>query len=114
MLHTSVGDVLMDKATTASDQLDDAIVEYTRALDIDPTYSWAHHNLGLVLRAQGKLDQAISEFRSAVQQVSDASAKKTAEDDLANAMQAKAAAAPKQAAAGGTTPAPEQAPPAAK
>ena len=113
-LHTSVGDVLMDQAAGASDKLDDATVEYTRALDIDPTYSWAHHNLGLVLRAQGKLDDAITEFRSAVQHASDASAKKTAEDDLANAMQAKEATAPKQAAAEPAAPTPEQSPSSAK
>ena len=104
ILHTSVGDVLMDKAAGVSVKLDEAIVEYTRALDIDPTYSWAHYNLGLVLRAQGKLDDAITEFGSAVQHANDASAKKTAEDDLAKAMQAKEAAAPTQAAAGAATP----------
>jgi tetratricopeptide (TPR) repeat protein len=114
ILHTSVGDVLMDEAAGDSKKRDEAIVEYTRALDIDPTYSWAHYNLGLVLRAQGKLDDAITEFGSAVQHANDASAKKTAEDDLAKAMQAKEAAAPTQAAAEAATPPPESIPSVAK
>ena len=39
---------------------------YRRAMIDDPTFSWPHNNLGLVLKAQGDVDDAIEEFRTAI------------------------------------------------
>ena len=40
--------------------------EYREALRIDPGYANAHNNLGNVLLAQGKHEEAIREFREVV------------------------------------------------
>jgi superkiller protein 3 len=63
MLHTFVGD-LFRKQAGKNDHLENAITEYRRALEMKD-YSWAHHNLGLIWRDQGKIDDAIAEFRNA-------------------------------------------------
>lgn len=94
-LHVSVGDVLKDKAGAGGD-VNPAIAEYREAISIDPTYSWAHNNLGLVFRDEGKLDEAIAEFRAAT--LADAK-NEVAGENLVHAEQAKAAAAPKEASA---------------
>ena len=92
-LHVSIGDVLKDKAGSGGD-LDPAIAEYREAIMIDPSYSWAHNNLGQVFREQGKLDDAIAEFRAAAL---DDAKNEVASENLAHAEQAKQAAAPKEA-----------------
>jgi tetratricopeptide (TPR) repeat protein len=63
-LHTYIGDLFRNQAGE-NDHQEKAIAEYRRAIDIKKGYSWAHHNLGLVWRAQGKIDDAIAEFRNA-------------------------------------------------
>jgi Tfp pilus assembly protein PilF len=45
--------------------IDDAIREYRRALDIDRDYVDAHYNLGLLYFHQGKFELAIEEFTEA-------------------------------------------------
>ncbi len=52
-----------------SDQgkLDDAIVEYKKAIEIDPKDATPHNNLGIALRSQGKLDDAIVEYKKAIE-----------------------------------------------
>jgi tetratricopeptide (TPR) repeat protein len=62
-LHTKIGD-LFQKQPGENDHLDNAIAEYRRAIEIND-YSWAHHNLGLIRLGQGKIDDAIAEFRNA-------------------------------------------------
>jgi eukaryotic-like serine/threonine-protein kinase len=47
-------------------QLDDAIAEYRRAIDLDLKYAPAHNNLGLALAAKQQLDKAIAEFKRAI------------------------------------------------
>jgi len=63
-LHTYIGDLFRKKAGE-NDHQEKAIAEYRRAIEIKKDYSWAHHNLGLVWRDQGKNDDAIAEFRNA-------------------------------------------------
>jgi tetratricopeptide (TPR) repeat protein len=63
-LHTYIGDLFRKKAGE-NDHQEKAIAEYRRAIEIKKDYSWAHHNLGLVWRDQGKIDDAIAEFRNA-------------------------------------------------
>jgi tetratricopeptide (TPR) repeat protein len=47
--------------------LDQAIPEFNRSLQIDPGYADAHENLGMTLVQQGNLDDAIEHFRRAVE-----------------------------------------------
>jgi Flp pilus assembly protein TadD len=93
ILHVSVGDTLKGKAG-AGGELDDTIAEYRRAIEIDPTYSWAHNNLGLIWRDQEKIDDAIAEFRSATQLEA---ANETMKENLEQALKMKDAGAPKEA-----------------
>jgi len=48
-------------------QLDDALVNYCRAIDIRPDYAEAYYNLGVVLKDQGKLDDAVVRFHRALE-----------------------------------------------
>ncbi len=45
---------------------DDAIVQYQKTLEIDPTFWVAHHYLGLAYAKKGMHDQAISELRNSL------------------------------------------------
>jgi tetratricopeptide (TPR) repeat protein len=68
MLRTYLGDVLvLRREAGENDNLEGAILEYRRAIEIihPRCYSWAHHNLGVIWRAQGKINNAIAEFRNA-------------------------------------------------
>src|SRR5262249_32959981 len=47
-------------------KLDEAIVCYRKAIDLDPKHANAHYDLGLALQAQGKLDDAIDSYRTAI------------------------------------------------
>jgi len=48
-------------------QLDEALVEYRRALDLKPDFAEAHFHLGLALTDQGQIGEAIAAFRRAVE-----------------------------------------------
>ena len=50
----------------AKGQTDDAIVDYYRALQIDPTYSQPHNNLGDALYQKGRIKEAITQFEAAI------------------------------------------------
>jgi tetratricopeptide (TPR) repeat protein len=39
---------------------------YEQALTVKPAYAEAHNNLGVILQAEQKLDEAITHFREAV------------------------------------------------
>ncbi len=85
MLHTYIGE-LFRKQASENDHLEKAIAEYRRAIEIKKDYSWAHHNLGLVWREQGKIDDAIAEFRIAADLDGN---NETIKESLQNALQAK-------------------------
>src|ERR1700678_755768 len=59
--HLSKGMVLAQ-----SGDINGAIVEYRKALKIDPDFADAHNNLGLALEKNKNLDAAIAEFREAL------------------------------------------------
>jgi tetratricopeptide (TPR) repeat protein len=65
-------------------QLDNAAAAFREALRLDPAYANAHNNLGNVLLAQGKNDEAIQEFREVVRLQPDSEA---AKNNLAAALQ---------------------------
>ena len=93
MLHTYAGDVLRQKAG-ADANMDGAIAEYQHAIGIDPDYYWAHNNLGLIWLDQGRIDDAIAEFRSATKTYPEIEGIR---DNLVRAQQAKVAGVPKEA-----------------
>ncbi|MDI6829330.1 MAG: tetratricopeptide repeat protein, partial [Armatimonadota bacterium] len=47
-------------------QIDEAIKQYKRALELQPTHFFAHSNLGDALVAKGKLDEAAIHYRQAI------------------------------------------------
>jgi tetratricopeptide (TPR) repeat protein len=94
ILHTSVGNILKQMAGTDGN-LDGAIAEYRRALGYDPDYYWAHNNLGLIWDAQGKIEEAIAEFRSATKIYPEMEDMK---DNLVRVLRKKEAGPPKEAA----------------
>jgi len=48
-------------------QLDQAISDYTKALEINPKYAEAYYNRGNVYSDKGQYDQAISDFTKALE-----------------------------------------------
>ena len=80
----------------AEGNTDGAIAEYLHAIGIDPDYYWAHNNLGLIWLDQGRVDDAIAEFRSATKTYPEIEGIR---DNLARAQQQKEASAPKEASA---------------
>src|SRR5262249_5087763 len=44
-------------------QLDEAVAEYRQAIRLKPDYAEAHCNLGIVLRQQGRFDEALACLR---------------------------------------------------
>src|SRR5208282_3752304 len=76
--HHSMGNVLqamnlqaidlqtIDLQTQNEDKLDEAVACYERALALKPGYAQAHYNLGCALRSLGKVDEALVQFRTAL------------------------------------------------
>jgi tetratricopeptide (TPR) repeat protein/SAM-dependent methyltransferase len=57
---------LLGVANTSLKRLEQAIVKYSRALQIKPDYAEAHNNLGVALHELGKFDQAVVSYRKAL------------------------------------------------
>jgi protein O-mannosyl-transferase len=62
MGHCKLGVALFEKG-----QVDDAVAEYQKALEINPNYVAAHYNLGNALFRKGQLDEAITQYQKAVE-----------------------------------------------
>jgi len=60
--HYNVGNAFVRKG-----QEDDAILQYRKALEINPNYAEAHGNLGNSLIKRGHLDDAIAQYQKAVE-----------------------------------------------
>ena len=60
-IHHSLG-----KALVARGSVDEAIVHYHRALQLDPDFADAHFNLGNALQQKGQLDEAVAEYEAAL------------------------------------------------
>ncbi|HUB67104.1 MAG TPA: tetratricopeptide repeat protein, partial [Candidatus Methylacidiphilales bacterium] len=61
LAHTNLGASLSRKG-----RVDDAIVEYQKALKINSRYDVAHFNLGIAFAHREQLDEAITEFQEAL------------------------------------------------
>jgi len=61
--HLILGNALDDKKDR---DLDGAIAEFRKAIDLDPKYASAHTNLGFALHAKGDVEGAIAEYRKAI------------------------------------------------
>ncbi len=44
---------------------EDLIAEFRTAIRLKPDFAEAHYNLGIALRAEGKREEAVAEFRKA-------------------------------------------------
>src|SRR5208283_1401645 len=62
MGHDDLGNALRQKG-----QLDEAIAQYQKAVQIKPDNARAHNNLGNALFQKGQLDEAIAQYQKAVQ-----------------------------------------------
>ena len=47
-------------------KLDEAIVEFQRAVELDPDYTAAHLNLGYVYERSGRFEESITEYRKTI------------------------------------------------
>jgi tetratricopeptide (TPR) repeat protein len=59
--HNNLGNVLRKRG-----QVDQAIAEYQKALEIDPNYDQAHNDLGNALSQKGQNAEAIAEYQAAL------------------------------------------------
>jgi tetratricopeptide (TPR) repeat protein len=60
--HTDLGTILTQRG-----QLDEAMAEFQKALEIEPDYEHAHRNLGALLASVGRLDEGIGHLRKALE-----------------------------------------------
>ena len=82
MMHNRVGYHLAEQG-----QLEEAVAQFTKALEIRSDYASAHNNLGVVLARKGQLDEAIVQFLEALK-ISPRYAK--AQDNIKNVRRQKA------------------------
>ncbi|HEY7652631.1 MAG TPA: tetratricopeptide repeat protein [Methylomirabilota bacterium] len=72
LYHNAVGAVLLNVG-----RFPDAQVEFQKAVELDPTYADAFHNLGSAYAEQGKWDEAIGAYKKALAQTIYASPENT-------------------------------------
>ena len=59
---------------------DEAIAEFTRAIEIGPDDAWTYHARGLSFAAKGELDQAIRDYTKAIELRAEYAAAQVPED----------------------------------
>lgn len=62
MAHNNIAISLVGKG-----KVDEAIIHYNEALELDPNYSEAHYNLGNALLRLGRVDEAIAHYQKALE-----------------------------------------------
>jgi tetratricopeptide (TPR) repeat protein len=60
--HYNIGNAFMEKG-----QIDEAIAQYQKSLEINPNYAYAHNNLGNALFRKGKLNASIAEYQKTLE-----------------------------------------------
>jgi protein O-GlcNAc transferase len=66
--HLALGNYLSEKAEHGDPSgLDDAVTSYLKVLSLNPADGDTRTRLGLMLLVQGKIDEALNEFREAIQ-----------------------------------------------
>jgi serine/threonine-protein kinase len=60
--HLNLGAALCDR----KHDYDGALASFHQALELDPKFAMAHHNLGNALRGKGQVDAAIASYRTAL------------------------------------------------
>jgi tetratricopeptide (TPR) repeat protein len=81
MAHNNLGKALLQKG-----DIDGAIREYHKTLDLQFDHSDSHYNIGQALRRKGQVDEAIVEYRKALELRPDHA---NAHNNLANALRQK-------------------------
>jgi len=82
--HNDLGNMLFRKG-----QVDEAMAQFQRALEIDPNNSEAHNNFGVALAQKGQVDEAILQFQEAVRlNPNNSSAQNNLTKEQARALQA--------------------------
>ncbi|HYR96043.1 MAG TPA: tetratricopeptide repeat protein [Candidatus Binatus sp.] len=61
LAHNNLGDALVRQG-----RLDEAVVEFSEALRLLPSYPDAHYNLGVALMRRGQTDQAVEQYAAAL------------------------------------------------
>jgi protein O-mannosyl-transferase len=77
MGYNNLGNALLQKG-----QVDEALEQFQKALEINPNYAQANYNLGVALFQKGELDEAIAQFQEVLRLKPDFS---SAQDNLAKA-----------------------------
>ena len=78
LAHNNLGNALLRNG-----QVDEAIMEFQKALDILPDYELAHNNLGNALLRNGRVDEAMAHFEKALEILPDNA---RVHNNLANAL----------------------------
>jgi len=58
LAHNNLGKELL-----RTGRVDEAIIQYQKAVEIEPDFAMAHYNLGMVLAQKGLADEAIAQFK---------------------------------------------------
>lgn len=67
MSKKALKEIAAAKEAVANKKLDKAIKHFQKAIEIEPEFSEAHYNLGILLRQKGKVDEAVEHFIKAIE-----------------------------------------------
>jgi tetratricopeptide (TPR) repeat protein len=64
IVHNNLGAALY-----LCDDFNGAVTQYQRAIELDATFAWPHHNLGIIHAARGQLREATAAYREALKRL---------------------------------------------
>ena len=50
-------------------KLDEAIAAYQQSIELNPNFSWSHHNLGEALAQIGEFEKAVNAYQEAIEAI---------------------------------------------